>query len=98
VRGDAATVVGLELILAEDPPTTLARGWMSTALTSVGLQRELGFRKVPGIVLRAVRRLAAGELPALTRRPAQLRLAGSHQPGAFGTGVAAFRSTLAAGS
>lgn len=96
VRGDVATVVGLELFLAEDPPTTLARGWMSTALTSVGLQRELGFRKLPAMLLRAVRRLAVGELPGLARRPAQLRLSGSRPSGAFGTGVAAFGRTLAA--
>lgn len=59
--GDSATQVGLGLELpGQRPPLLVATSWVSTRHL-FHRQREQAFRKLPVLLLRAVRRLAAGD-------------------------------------
>lgn len=94
MRGESATAVGLELLQAGSPPDTLAQSWSTTARAAVGLQRQYAFEKMPALLLRALRRLAAGDLPTRRQRSAKLRLARAAGYQGVGMGAGAFASTM----
>lgn len=94
VRGDVATAVQLQLHHLGRPPTTLVASWGSTCRESASVQRERAFRKVPALLMRALRRLASGELQVLQRRTARLQLAPETTSG-VGSGLRVMARTLA---
>ncbi|RZA20219.1 MAG: hypothetical protein EOP93_06575 [Lysobacteraceae bacterium] len=72
--GDSATLVGLELDLpGPAAPIALATSWAAT-YQLFRRQRQQAFRKLPVLLLRAVRRLAAGDPVLEHARAATLRL------------------------
>lgn len=72
--GDSATLVGLELDRpGQRPPTALASSWVAT-YQLFHRQREQAFRKLPVLLLRAVRRVAAGDPALADAAVATLRL------------------------
>lgn len=87
VAGEDATELGLELAYAGGRTRRLETSWGSTQRHSFHEQRELAMRKVPALLMRALRTLAAGGLDLPAGRVAELRLA--RRP-VFAAGVRAF--------
>jgi hypothetical protein len=83
LAGDSATALALELAHADGHIEALGESWGATA-NSFRLQRERALRKLPALLLRALRRIAAGTAPLSTRRDACLRLAPA--PAGFAAG------------
>lgn len=88
VAGEDATELGLELAYADGRTERLETSWGSTQRHSFHEQRELAMRKVPALLMRALRRLAGGGLDLPAGRVAGLRLA--PRPPAFAAGLRAF--------
>lgn len=88
VAGDDATALGLELAYSDGRTERLVTSWGSTQRHSFHEQRELATRKLPALLLRALRSLSIGgyELPAC--RVAKLRLV--RRPLGFGAGLRSF--------
>lgn len=93
LRGETATAVELELACPGQAPIGLASSWGSTCQTSVTQQCEHAFRKLPALVLRALRGLQQGSLAEPSSGPATLRLKSS--PLHAGAGMRALARTLA---
>ncbi|MFD0737897.1 hypothetical protein ACFQZQ_01150 [Lysobacter koreensis] len=93
MRGEVATAVELQLHHLDRPPTPLAAGWSSTCRASASAQRERAFLRMPGLLMRSLRKLANGELPVPSQRTARLQLAPA--PTRWGAGVLTFARTLA---
>jgi hypothetical protein len=74
VRGENVTRMALMLEPADDARIDLAASWGRTRLSSFLRQREDSFRKLPGLLLRALHRLASGGVPTATRSVATLQL------------------------
>lgn len=62
LRGAPTTHMGITLADGGGPPTELSGSVGQTRAGSFSRQRDAAFRKLPGLLLRAVRRLASGEL------------------------------------
>lgn len=88
VAGEDATELGLELVYSDGRAERLETSWGSTQRHSFHEQRELAMRKLPALLLRALRRLATGGLDLPARRVAGLRLA--PRPPVFAAGLRAF--------
>lgn len=63
VQGDLATQVALMLKGPDQVAVDLATSWGRTRSASFLLQREDAFRKIPGLLLRGLHRLAGGYVP-----------------------------------
>jgi hypothetical protein len=74
LAGDSATALALELVHADGRVDALDTSWGATA-NSFRLQRERAMRKLPALLLRTLRRVAAGGASLPTRRDVCLRLA-----------------------
>ncbi|GAB3356738.1 hypothetical protein GCM10027430_25910 [Lysobacter tyrosinilyticus] len=74
LRGEMATQMALVLRDAEGRQSDLAASWGRTHSTSFLKQREEGFRKLPPLLLRGLRRLAAGYVPSTPHSVATLQL------------------------
>jgi hypothetical protein len=74
LRGDVATQMALVLHDAEGRQNDLAASWGRTHSTSFLKQREDAFRKLPALLLRGLRRLAAGYVPSIPHSVASLQL------------------------
>lgn len=97
IRGEAATPIELRLHHLDRPPTTLATCWAATCRSSASAQRERALRKVPVLLLRALRQLALGGVHVPQLRTARLHMASAPTPAParWGDGVRAFARTLA---
>lgn len=84
IAGDSATALALELAHADGRIDALEASWGATA-TSFRLQRERALSKLPALLLRALRRVAAGGASLPARRDACLRL--TPAPAGFATGA-----------
>ncbi|MDR7134174.1 hypothetical protein J2X06_001358 [Lysobacter niastensis] len=93
LRGETATAVELELASPGQTPIGLATSWGSTCQTSATQQCEHAFRKIPALVLRALRGLQQANLGSPSSRQATLRLKAS--PLHAGAGIRALARTLA---
>ena len=71
---DMATQMALVLHDAEGRQSDLAASWGRTQSTSFLRQREEAFRKLPALLVRGLRRLAAGYLPSTPHSVATLKL------------------------
>jgi len=74
LHGDMATQMALVLHDVEGRQSDLAASWGRTHSTSFLKQREEAFRKLPALLLRGLRRLAAGYLPSTPHSVATLKL------------------------
>lgn len=74
LRGEAATSLVLMLQELIQPPIGLSGSWGRTRVTSFLRQREEAFRKLPPLLLRGLRRVAAGGVPVAPRSVATLQL------------------------
>lgn len=70
-----ATELDLELVHPDGSADRLDNSWGATRADSFELQRDEAFRKLPALLMRALRKLASGEAPPRTRHVAGLRLA-----------------------
>lgn len=84
LAGDSATALALELAHADGRVDALETSWGATA-NSFRLQRQQALSKLPALLLRALRRVAAGGASLPTRRDACLRLAPAPPGFAAGT-------------
>lgn len=75
VRSDATTTVGIRLVQGDGPAVELGTSTGQTRAGSFLRQREAAFRKLPGLLLRALHRLAAGEAFTAPRSASVLHLA-----------------------
>jgi hypothetical protein len=99
LRGEPATAIELELCcggLLNDamPPVGLATSWTSTCHASASQQCERALRKLPALLLRALRRLSQAHAPWPPAVVATLRLRASPLPA--GSGLRALVSTVTA--
>jgi hypothetical protein len=85
---DGATLFALELVYPGGQVRKLEASRGSTQHHSFVEQRELAMRKLPALLMRSLRRLAAGELGVPVRQVARLRL--TPRPRAFASGLRAF--------
>lgn len=97
--GEPATAIELELCcggLLNDamPPVGLATSWSSTCHPSASQQCERALRKLPALLLRALRRLSLAHAPWPPAVVATLRLRASPLPA--GSGLRALMSTVTA--
>jgi hypothetical protein len=83
LAGDSATALALELAHADGRVDALETSWGATA-NSFRLQSGRALSKLPALLLRALRRVAAGGASLPTRRDACLRLAPA--PAGFAAG------------
>lgn len=74
LRGEAATMTQLVLQGRNKDTVELAGSWGRTRSASFLMQRDYAFRKLPALLLRALRRVAAGDLHATRRAVATLQL------------------------
>lgn len=74
LQGQAVTRTQLVLQGRNREPLALAGSWGRTRAASFLMQRDYAFRKVPALLLRALRRVAAGNLNATRRDAATLQL------------------------
>jgi hypothetical protein len=88
LAGDGATVFALELVYPGGQVQKLEASRGSTQHHSFVEQRELAMRKLPALLMRSLRGLAAGELGAPVRQVARMRL--TPRPRAFASGLRAF--------
>src|SRR5690606_4931733 len=86
--GEHATELAFELVFADGQVERLATSWGSTRRDSFHEQRELAMRKLPALLLRAFRRLAAGGFDLPAGAVATLRLA--PEPPVRAAGLSAF--------
>lgn len=93
LRNECATAIELELQCAGNAPITLA-GAVSATRHAFWRQREEAFRKLPALLIRALHRLAEGELPAIDAMPGRLRLGPSRPSPDFGVGARALAVAL----
>ena len=98
LRGETATAIELELsgdaLSNNVPPTVLATSWSSTCHTSASQQCDQVLRKLPALLLRALRRLSQAHAPWPPAVVATLRLRASPLPA--GSGLRALVSTVTA--
>ncbi|MFC5568919.1 hypothetical protein ACFPN1_02430 [Lysobacter yangpyeongensis] len=87
VRGETATQIALMLQAGEGAPLDLAASWGRTRATSFLKQREDAFRKLPGLLVRGLHRLAGGYL-----RPSSHAVATLQLPPMSSTGAIALRT------
>lgn len=97
MRGRVATRVELRLDQVGRPPTTLVTSVGATARGSLAVQVERAFRKLPALLLRALRQVACEVLDVPHRRTSTLRMCSGFGPIAprVGLGVRTFGRTLA---
>ncbi|KRD80131.1 hypothetical protein [Lysobacter sp. Root983] len=95
LRRETATRMVLVLHAPNQTPVDLAASWGRTRATSFLKQREDAFRKLPALLLRALRRLAQGDLGAGAPAMASLELQ-PLAPLAPAAGLHAFASMLRA--
>lgn len=88
LAGDGATVFGLELVYPGSHVQKLEISRGSTQHYSFAEQRELAMRKLPAMLMRSLRRLAAGEFGVPVHQVARLRL--TPRPLVFAAGLRAF--------
>lgn len=91
VRGDIATQTALMLHEPAKAPIDLASSWGRTRASSFLKQREDAFRKLPSLLLRALHRLASGQVAATRYSAATLQLL-SPMPTGHAVGVRALLS------
>ena len=97
LRGEAATPVELVLQSPAGAPVRLAASYGRTRAASFLLTRSDAFRKLPPLLLRALRRVAAGQAPVVPGPAATLRLRPSPVPTAApGAGLRLLLATLGA--
>jgi len=94
MRGETATQVELVLQGPTKAPIALAGSWGRTRAASFLTQRNDAFRKLPPLLLRALHRVAAGDVPAPRRSVATLQLQSLQSPLARAAGLRALVSTL----
>jgi len=94
MRGEVATAVTLELQYPDRAPTVLVTSGGSTCRASAVAQRERAFRKMPALLMRALRPLADRDTSLPETRNARLRLAVAG-PAGFGAGLRTLARTLA---
>lgn len=93
VDGKDATELGLELAYPDGQVDRMDSSWGSTLADSFELQRDEAFRKLPALLMRALRKMAAaGPRTGGVRQCARLRFA-AHAPG-VGAGLRAFAIAL----
>lgn len=92
LAGDCATALALELVHADGRIDPLGESWGATAV-SFRLQREQALRKLPALLLRALRRIASGALQLPTQNHACLRQAPA-PPGFAAGSRALLRATV----
>ena len=96
LRRENATRMQLSLQGPTRAPIVLSESWGSTRAGSFLLQREEALRKLPPLLLRALHRLAAGDIPVSPRAPGTLQLQAPEQPLGPGAGVRSLLSSLLA--
>lgn len=94
MAGEAATPFGLELVSAQGERIPLAMSWGATRAVSFSQHRDQAFLKLPALLLRALRRLANGQLQVPAAGSQTLRVAPAVSAYAAGVGLRAFAITL----
>lgn len=95
MRRETATQMGLVLHEPNRGPVDLAASWGRTRATSFLKQREDAFRKLPALLLRALHRMARGDLAAGALSMATLELR-PQEPLGRAPGLGAFLSIVRA--
>lgn len=94
LEGGKATPFGLELAWPGSTPRALDMTWGATRAESFSQQRDRAFLKLPAMLMRALRQLASGKLPAAPAHAAVLRASPSRQSFAAGSGMLAMGIAL----
>ena len=96
LQDDAATPIELELQVHRSwrAPISLSASYGATHFGSFTQQRERAFLKLPMLLLRTMRRIAANELDVPRHHVAELRLKSSPVPGRMGAGARALATHL----
>lgn len=94
LRGDVVTAVELELATDGEAPRELVHSIGATHAGSHATQREEAGRKLPALLLRALRRVAGGELDLPAHRAADVRLRPAPEIARFGAGLRALPVAL----
>lgn len=94
LRQEFATAVALELEDQHGEAFDAATSWGATQPGSFHLQREHAFRKMPALLLRLLRRIAAGESPQQWPHTATLRMGEPPEPLGPYAGVRALAISL----
>ena len=96
LRGEPATSVELELCCPPALPLRLAGSWGRTRPGSFTVQREQAFRKLAPLLLRALHRLATGELRTPRNAIATVRMRSPDSPLGLAAGVRAICTEMSA--
>lgn len=96
LHDESATKFELELQGPSRRPVELVASWGATCVTSFTSQRDRAFQKLPALLLRALHRLATGDLPLTRRRAATLRQAPEKLPLGLAAGARALVTTMRA--
>ena len=96
MRGETATQMELVLQGPTKAPIALAGSWGRTRAPSFLMQREHAFRKLPPLLVRALHRVAAGQVPAPHCSVATLHLHSLQSPLGRAAGLRALAWTLRA--
>lgn len=88
LKGESATLVGLELDCPDHGAVAMATSWGATH-SSFHLQREQAFSKIPALLMRALRKLASSSLSIPPRRASVLRLVSTPASNRLGAGARA---------
>lgn len=94
MQGNAVTRTQLVLQGRNKEPVALAGSWGRTRAASFLMQRDYAFRKLPALLLRALRRVAAGDLSASPRAASTLRLQAPETALGRAAGIRVLGSTL----
>ncbi|MBW3549726.1 MAG: hypothetical protein KY442_02550 [Proteobacteria bacterium] len=91
---ESATEIQLELMTPSLAPMSLATSWGATSHGSFARQREQVFLKLPLLLLRIMRQLAADDPLIPRRQPGELRQAGVREPLGMAAGARALWGTV----
>ncbi|MDQ3289177.1 MAG: oligosaccharide flippase family protein [Pseudomonadota bacterium] len=94
LRGETATQIALVLRVSGQEAIHLAGSWGRTRAASFLMQREDAFRKLPPLLLRALRRLAAGKVRVGQHAVASIELQSSRSSLGRAAGLRALTSTM----
>ncbi|MEG3192360.1 glucosamine inositolphosphorylceramide transferase family protein [Lysobacter sp. D1-1-M9] len=91
---ESATEIQLELLTPSLAPMPLVTSWGATSYGSFSRQREQAFLKLPLLLLRVMRQLAADDPLIPRRQPGELRQAGAREPLGVAAGARALWVTV----